>query len=47
MNPWDELDKKTFTVDTVDKFKMKLSEFGRGSDTDSRLLNHSKLLLCY
>jgi len=28
VNPWNELDEKTVAVDTVDKFKRKLSEFG-------------------
>jgi len=50
VNPWIE---KTVTVDTVDKFKRKLSEFGyvleygSGPETDSSILNHSKLLLFY
>ena len=28
VNPWNDLDEKTVTVDTVDKFKRQLSEFG-------------------
>jgi len=28
VNPWNELDEKTVTVDMVDKFKKQLSEFG-------------------
>src|SRR6218665_1134173 len=28
VNPWNELDENTVTVDTVDKFRRKLSEFG-------------------
>jgi len=28
VNPWNDLDERTVTVDTVDKFKRQLSEFG-------------------
>src|SRR6218665_3700790 len=28
INPWNDLDERTVTVDTVDKFKRQLSEFG-------------------
>ena len=28
VNPWNDLDEKTVTGDTVDKFKRQLSEFG-------------------
>ena len=28
VNPWNDLDKKTVTVDTVEKFKRQMSEFG-------------------
>jgi len=28
VNPWNEQDEETVTVDAVDKFKRKLSEFG-------------------
>ena len=28
VNPWSDLDEKTVTVDTVDKLKRQLSEFG-------------------
>jgi len=28
VNPWNELDEKTVAVDTVEKFKGKLSEYG-------------------
>jgi len=28
VNPWNDLDEKTVTVDTVEKFMIQLSEFG-------------------
>ena len=28
VNPWNDLDERTVTADTVDKFKRQLSEFG-------------------
>jgi len=43
---------KIVSVDTVEKFKRKMSEFlykdyGSGCHTDSSIRNASKLLLCY